>query len=56
VGPRAGLDAVAREENPNSCQESNPDRLARDLVAILTELRELIFTMAHKSQTKRTFS
>jgi hypothetical protein len=39
VGPRAGLDAVVKRKFPNPCQESNPSRQTRSLVAIPTELR-----------------
>jgi hypothetical protein len=35
VGPRAGLDAVAKRKIPIPCRESNPDRLAGILVAIV---------------------
>jgi len=38
VGPRAGLDAVEKREIPSPCRELNPDRPARSLVSILTEL------------------
>jgi hypothetical protein len=38
VGPRAGLDTVAKGYNPCPCQESNPGCRAPSLVAILTEL------------------
>jgi hypothetical protein len=42
VGLEAGLDtAVAKRGIPSSSQESNPDRPARSLVAILTELFRL---------------
>jgi len=34
VGYRAGLDAMAKRKIPSLCQESNPDCLARSLVAI----------------------
>jgi hypothetical protein len=38
VGPRAGLDAVAKRKIPSRCRESNPDRSARSVVTIPTEL------------------
>jgi hypothetical protein len=38
VGPRAGLDAVAKRKIPCPCRESSPDRSARNLVGIRTEL------------------
>jgi len=38
VGPRAGLDAVARTDNPRPSWESNPDCTARKLVTKLTEI------------------
>jgi len=41
VGPRAGLDAVAKKNNPSPCRESHPDRPIRILVTILTELPHL---------------
>jgi hypothetical protein len=36
--PTAGLDAVAKRKIPSPCQVSNPDRSARSLVAMPTEL------------------
>jgi hypothetical protein len=36
VGPRAGLNAVAKRKIPNPFRESNPSRPARSLVCILT--------------------
>jgi hypothetical protein len=43
VGPRAGLEAVAKEEKSLLCPygEWNPGRPARNLVTILTELSRL---------------
>jgi len=41
VGIRAGLDAVAKRIYHCPCRETNPDRLARSLVTILTELSRL---------------
>jgi hypothetical protein len=38
VGPRAGLDAVAKKKILSPSRESNPCRPARSLVAIPTEL------------------
>jgi hypothetical protein len=39
VGPKAGQDAVVDKESHHClCRELNPDRLARSLVTILTEL------------------
>jgi hypothetical protein len=47
VGPRAGLDAVAKRRNPIiALTESNPGRPVRRLVTILTELPRLPFCMA----------
>jgi hypothetical protein len=37
VGPRAGLDAVAKITFPSPCQKSNPDRPARSLERIAEE-------------------
>jgi hypothetical protein len=36
MGPRAGLDTVAKRKIPSPCRESNPDRPAHRLVAIST--------------------
>jgi hypothetical protein len=41
MGPRAGLDAVAKRKIPNPCRESDPDRPARRLVTVPTELHRL---------------
>jgi hypothetical protein len=38
VGPRTCLEAVSRKELPRPRWESNPDRPAPNLVAVLTEL------------------
>jgi len=38
VGPRAGLDAVAKGKNLSPCRELNPSHSARRLVTDLTEL------------------
>jgi hypothetical protein len=38
VGPRGGLDIMARKKNPNPSQEVNPCHRAHSLVIILTEL------------------
>jgi hypothetical protein len=38
VGPRTGLDVVAKKENPCSCREWNPGRPASSSVTILTEI------------------
>jgi hypothetical protein len=43
VGPRAGLDAVAKRKILSHCRESNPGRPARSPVAIPTELSRLLF-------------
>jgi hypothetical protein len=46
VGPRADLDAVVKRKIPSSRRESNPknpDRAARSLVAISTELSRLCY-------------
>jgi hypothetical protein len=42
VGPRTGLDSVAKRKSPCSCQESNSDRPARSLVTILTKTPEYV--------------
>jgi hypothetical protein len=42
VGPRDGLDAVAKRKIPSPCRESNSDRPAFSLVTILTELFRLL--------------
>jgi hypothetical protein len=42
VGPRTGLDAVARRKNPRPCREPNPGRPTHSLVTVLTELPQLI--------------
>jgi len=41
VGPREGLDAVAKRKNPFPCREKDPGHPARNLVSILTELSRL---------------
>jgi hypothetical protein len=42
VGPRVGLDAVARrKKNPCPCRRSNPGRPARSRVTVLTELTRI---------------
>jgi hypothetical protein len=41
VGPRGGLDTVAKIKVSTPCRESNPDRPACSLVTILTELSRL---------------
>jgi hypothetical protein len=38
VGPRAGLDAVAKRKNLAPCRESNLGHPSRSLVTVLTEL------------------
>jgi hypothetical protein len=42
VGPRAGLDTVSKRKIPSPHWESNPDHPACSLVAILTELSQLL--------------
>jgi hypothetical protein len=37
VGPRVGLDVMAKRKNCCHCQESNPSRPTNRLVSILTE-------------------
>jgi hypothetical protein len=44
VGPRTSMDAVVKRKIPYPCQESNPDRPARNLVAMLNELQRLLIT------------
>jgi hypothetical protein len=41
VGPKVGLDAVAKRKIPFLCREPNPGSPARILVVILTELPRL---------------
>jgi len=50
MGPRAGLDAVAKRKNPCSCREPNPGSPAHSLVTILTELSLLLFGCEYKLQ------
>jgi len=46
VGPRVGLDAVAKRRNPLSPNwESNPWRLFRTIVTTLTDLKEIPWKM-----------
>jgi hypothetical protein len=45
MGPRAGLDAVAKKENPCPCRESNPGRPVRCLVTVPTELSRLHYDL-----------
>jgi len=47
MGQRTGLDAVARgkKKNPSPYREFNPDRPARSLDTILTELQRLYFKL-----------
>jgi hypothetical protein len=45
VGPRAGLDTVAKGKIPSTCRKLNPYRPSRSLVTILTEL------LLHKQPT-----
>jgi hypothetical protein len=61
VGPRTGLDAVARKKNMIPFRELNPDRPARSLVTTLTELLQLhkkkkfnLFLRGHKSLKNMT--
>jgi hypothetical protein len=49
MGPRAGLDAVAKRKNPYPCQESNPSCPAHNLVTIPTELLWLLLMSWHVS-------
>jgi hypothetical protein len=49
VGPRAGLDAVAKRKTLYPCRDSNPGRPVRSLVTILTELSRLLVTDADPS-------
>jgi hypothetical protein len=42
VGPRSGLDAVAKRKIPCLCRESNPGRPAHSLVAAPPELSRLL--------------
>jgi hypothetical protein len=41
MGPRAGLDAVAKIKDLFPCQESNPGRPASNRVTVLPELSRL---------------
>jgi hypothetical protein len=45
VGPRAGLDEMAKRKIRSRCRESNPDRPVRILIAILTELPDFLFSV-----------
>jgi hypothetical protein len=42
MGPKPGLDAVAKKEIPIPCRESNPSRPVRSLVTVLTEPSRLL--------------
>jgi hypothetical protein len=42
VGPRAGPERVAKRKIPSPRRESNPDRQARSLVSIPTELSRFL--------------
>jgi hypothetical protein len=42
VGPRAGLDEVAKRKNLCPCRESNAGRPASSFVIVLTELSRLV--------------
>jgi hypothetical protein len=44
VGLRTGLNTTAKKTIPSPCRESNPDRPARSLVAIPTEISGLYFS------------
>jgi hypothetical protein len=50
MGPRVGLNAVAKRKIPSPCLESNPDRPARGLVTILSELHR---PSEHRHRTSR---
>jgi hypothetical protein len=55
MGPIAGLDAVAKTEIPSPCLESNPERPARSLVVVPTEISGLLKrTYFHASREIRT--
>jgi hypothetical protein len=43
VGPKDSLNAVAKRKILCPCQELNPDRPARSLATILTELTVILF-------------
>jgi hypothetical protein len=53
VGPRVGLDVVAKIKNPCPCPESNSGHLACSLFTILTELPQLCD--AHITQRKLSY-
>jgi len=40
VGPRVGLDVVAKRKNPCPCKESNPGFPSQSLITILTQLSQ----------------
>jgi hypothetical protein len=58
VGPRAGLYTVSKKKIPNTRRESNPyrpDRPARSLVAIPTELSRLFFAVLSADTNLQSF-
>jgi hypothetical protein len=44
MGPRAGMESVAKREYSRSCWELNPANPARSLVTVLTKLHLLLST------------
>jgi hypothetical protein len=55
MGPRAGLDQVAKRKIPCLCRESNSSHAARSLVTILTELPQVkVLVNQLKYKNKKT--
>jgi len=52
LGPRAGLDAMAKRKIPYPCRVSNSGRPARSLVTILTELFRLHLLVLVATQSR----
>jgi hypothetical protein len=52
MGPRASLAAVAKRKTPSPYCKLNPDHPAHSLVAIPTELLEIISINSHNYSTK----
>jgi len=53
VGPRADLNAVETRKNSCPCRESNPARLPRSLVIIMTERSRLHVDIKHNENRER---
>jgi hypothetical protein len=54
VGPRAGLDVVAKRKIPCPCWESSPGHPARSLVTVVTELSQLHVNNSSSSSSSVT--